>query len=238
MKIKNISIILSFFLLSISCNSQSVQTVAPQAFNEKLESSKDAVVLDVRTPEEFESGHLQNAKNVDFRNANFKTEVATLDKSKTYFVYCLAGSRSANAAGYMQSIGFKNVINLEGGMMAWQKNNLPVENTTVTTDAISMEAFKNMLQTDTLVLVDYYAPWCAPCIKMKPALENLSKEYEGKLKVIRLNIDENKNLATSLNITTIPVLQLYQNGKEIWNHQGYLDKAGIEKEIKDKLTTK
>lgn len=231
MNLKNISIILSFFLLSVSCNSQTSQALAPQAFQDKINTTPNAVVLDVRTPQEFNSGYIKDAVNINFNDANFNNEVAKLDKNKTYFVYCLSGMRSARAAAYMRSEGFKDVINLEGGMLAWQQNNLPVVNTAVTTDAITIDDFKKMITADTKVLVDYYAPWCAPCIKMKPMLEDLSKQYEGKVKIVRLNIDENKNLAKALNISTIPVLQLFENGKETWNHQGYIEKDELVKQF-------
>lgn len=82
-----------------------------------------------------------------------------------------------------------------------------------------------------MVLVDYYAPWCAPCIKMKPMLEEISNEYAGKVKVIRLDINENKELAKRLNIVEIPILKIFVKGKETWTHQGYMEKADLVKQF-------
>ncbi|HRB69801.1 MAG TPA: thioredoxin domain-containing protein, partial [Chitinophagales bacterium] len=135
------------------------------------------------------------------------------------------------AKDIMLKNGFKNVVNLEGGILAWQAANLPLTatNTTATTDEISMDMYKQMITSDTLVLVDFYAPWCGPCIKMKPMLEEISTDYIGKVKVIRLNIDENKQLAKDLQIVEIPVLKTYLKGSETWMHKGYIEKADLVK---------
>ena len=132
----------------------------------------------------------------------------------------------------MRSIGFKDVINLEGGILAWQSNNLPLTTEVASpSDKISFEAYTQMITSDTAVLVDYFAPWCAPCIKMKPMLEEIDKEYAGKVKVIRLDINENKELAKKLNIVEIPILKIFIKGKETWMHQGYIEKADLIKQF-------
>jgi len=79
------------------------------------------VLLDVRTPEEFTSGHLKGAENYDFYNENFEDEIDGLDKKKKYLVYCKAGDRSRQAMFLMRDLGFEEVYNLEGGIIAWNK---------------------------------------------------------------------------------------------------------------------
>ena len=98
----------------------------PQEFASKLKSSANPVVLDVRTPTEFASGHLAQAKNIDWNGNNFEKQVASLNKSNPVFVYCLRGGRSASAADKMRSMGFKSVIELEGGIAKWQEAKLPI----------------------------------------------------------------------------------------------------------------
>jgi thioredoxin len=234
MKIKLFSFLFAFVLITLSCNSQNASQVQnPTAFNETIKTNKDAIVLDVRTPDEFAEGYIEHAQNINYNGSNFKDEIAKLDKSKTYLVYCLAGKRSASAASYMRANGFNNVINLEGGILAWQQNNLPLTTTTtaIAEDKISFEEYNKMINADTKVVVDYYAPWCAPCIKMKPMLDELTKEYEGKVKIIRLDINENKQLAKKLNIVEIPVIKIFEHGKEIWNHNGYITKDELKKQL-------
>lgn len=78
-----------------------------------------AILLDVRTPEEFGFGHLEGAMNINWYDADFKDKVAALDRLKTVYVYCKAGGRSAKAADVMREMGFKKVVNLEGGYDAY-----------------------------------------------------------------------------------------------------------------------
>ena len=234
MKIKITSVLVAIILLFTACNSQANENVlSPKAFSEKIKTTENAVVLDVRTPGELADGFIENAINIDYNGSEFKDEISKLDKDKTYFVYCLSGKRSQSAADYMRSNGFKNVVNLDGGTLAWVNNKLPLVTTSAAPkkDKISFEEYTSMITSDSKVLIDYYAPWCAPCIKMQPMLDELSKEYDGKVKVIRLNIDENKELAQKLNIVSIPVLKIFVKGKEVWNHDGYIEKGELVKQF-------
>lgn len=80
-----------------------------------------SIILDVRTEQEFESGYIKGALNLDIRGgADFIASVEELDKSKTYFVYCRSGARSGQACQLMGQMGFEHVYNLEGGVLAWE----------------------------------------------------------------------------------------------------------------------
>ena len=94
------------------------EDVAPDVFAGKMEA-ENTVLLDVRTPEEFAAGHIPNAINLNYNAPDFTEQVNKLDKSKTYLVYCKAGSRSAGAANIMSTNGFHTIYNLKGGIMAW-----------------------------------------------------------------------------------------------------------------------
>jgi rhodanese-related sulfurtransferase len=87
-------------------------------FAEKIAES-DVVVLDVRTPEEFKSGHITNAINIDIYNDYFISDISALDKSKSYAVYCRSGKRSVDASSEMDLIGFNATYNLTGGIIEW-----------------------------------------------------------------------------------------------------------------------
>ena len=88
-------------------------------FSQKV-TDPSIIVLDVRTAGEFQGGHIANAINVDYEGMNFEGEVNKLDKSKTYAVYCRSGRRSGLATALMAKDGFKSIINLNGGIEAWQ----------------------------------------------------------------------------------------------------------------------
>jgi rhodanese-related sulfurtransferase len=92
-----------------------------QEFKNKFSDDKNAVLLDVRTPGEFQSGAIVSAKNIDYMAPDFKAKLAKLDNSKAYFVYCRSGNRSGNAVSIMNKEGF-NAFNLVGGIGAFPKN--------------------------------------------------------------------------------------------------------------------
>jgi rhodanese-related sulfurtransferase len=87
---------------------------------EKLRKDASVVVLDVRTAEEFDDGHMPGAINLDIRGGKFAETLAGLDKSKTYLVHCAVGGRSAKACGQMDGMKFDKVLNLSGGITAWE----------------------------------------------------------------------------------------------------------------------
>ena len=87
----------------------------------QLESDDNAVILDVRTEDEWNEGIIENAINIDiYKGQGFIYEVEALDKSKNYYVYCKAGGRSQQACTIMNQLGFDNTFNLIGGMMNWK----------------------------------------------------------------------------------------------------------------------
>jgi rhodanese-related sulfurtransferase len=89
-------------------------------FKENLSfAGTNAVLLDVRTPEEVAAGIIPGAVNIDFTAPDFAEKIAGLDKDKTYYVYCKVGGRSAKAIDKMKGTGFKSLYNLEGGYDAW-----------------------------------------------------------------------------------------------------------------------
>lgn len=86
-----------------------------------LTKQPEAVILDVRTEEEFESGYIPNAKNIDLRlGPGFIDEINTLEKNKSYYVYCRSGARSAQAVQLMRDLGFNESYNLLGGILDWE----------------------------------------------------------------------------------------------------------------------
>jgi rhodanese-related sulfurtransferase len=85
------------------------------------------VILDVRTPEEFGDGHIENAVSIDFRGANFRESLSRLDKNKVYFVYCKGGVRSGKALEVMKESGFKRVYHLPAGVTGWKEKGLPLK---------------------------------------------------------------------------------------------------------------
>ncbi len=95
-----------------------VQNIDSKTFLNKMKE-KNAIILDVRTPEEYAAGHIPNSVLIDYSAPDFKSKIEKLDKSKNYLVYCAAGGRSARASNVMVSGNFKSVYNLTGGFSQW-----------------------------------------------------------------------------------------------------------------------
>jgi rhodanese-related sulfurtransferase len=87
-------------------------------FLNKFSQIENAILIDVRTPDEFNDGHIDKAVNIDISNPEFKNEIKKLDKSLTYFLYCLSGSRSGMALRIMKNIGINNIYDLYGGIIS------------------------------------------------------------------------------------------------------------------------
>lgn len=128
------ALILAFALLiGQSCREKestsatsTTQSLDPGAFEEKLNNTTVKILLDVRTPEEYQQEHLAEATLMDFRSADFSKQVSTLDKSKPIFVYCAVGGRSEKAASILKDQGFTEIIQLKGGISEWINANKPV----------------------------------------------------------------------------------------------------------------
>lgn len=215
---KGFSLVL-LLLVATQLFAQQIENLSPKVFKEKM-ASMDHTLLDVRTLGEVNRSHLKNTSVINLSDAAFAEKVNMLPKDKPVFVYCASGARSASAAKYMAGKGFKKIYNLQGGIMAWYNAGYEVESNqpvgTVDAESVSSSDFKNLTKGSTPVLVDFHAPWCAPCKKMLPEVEKLEKELNGKLKLVKVNVDVNKALAKELAINSVPALKLYKNGSVVW----------------------
>lgn len=238
---KNIYSLLLLFaiLISSSCsNGQSSNqnfNLDAQSFKKALSSESEINILDVRTPGEFSQGHIQNAININWNGNNFESETDKLDKSKPIYVYCLSGGRSSSAASFLRNNGFSEVYELVGGVMSWRNNNLPLttDNTTKqTVKEITSTDFLTLLDDEKYVLIDFYAEWCGPCKKMKPFLDEISKEKANEVKIVRIDVDKNPTLAKEMNIEGLPTLHLYKNKKLKWNKLGFATKEEMLEQLK------
>jgi thioredoxin 1 len=207
------------------------QVLTAKAFAEAIKSANN--IIDVRTPSEFESGHINGAVNIDWNADGFEKSMAQYQKEAPIYVYCLSGGRSGQAAQFLRQSGYTKVYELEGGMMAWRSNQLPEVNgnSAPVADKISAQAYQTMIDSNQLILVDFYAVWCAPCQKMKPYLETLSQKVKGTVKVERINVEENKTLCQTLKVSALPVLKLYKKGVIVWEANSLVTEAELIKQI-------
>ncbi|MGO4772363.1 thioredoxin [Flavobacterium sp. W22_SRS_FK3] len=203
-------LIISFILTS--CNEQkktSFEEITPKEFAEKIKATESPQILDVRTPGEFESEHIDNAVNVNWNSDDFAQKAESYDKSKPVFVYCLSGGRSKKAAAKLNELGFPTVYELEGGIIKWKSEGFSKPSTEQV--GMTMNDFNHLLDTDKQVLIDFYAEWCGPCKQMEPFILSMQKEMADKVVIIRIDVDKNKTLAETMKISSLPTILIYEN---------------------------
>lgn len=227
---KIIVAVLSFTLFS--CQGQEsgkIEQLDAKTFSEKITNNKDVQILDVRTPEEFSDQHIDNAKNINWFDADFAKQVAALDKSKPVYVYCKSGGRSNKAAHKLAEMGYTKIYELDGGMMKWNAAGLAKPSAEVI--GMTQADFNKLLISDKKVLIDFYAEWCAPCKKMGPYLDKMTKEMAGKVTIIRIDADKNKTLVDQMKIDGLPTLLLYENKELKWKNTGFISEEDLTKKL-------
>jgi thioredoxin len=235
MTIRIMIVLLTIALSACSSNAasdgHSGTTIPAAAFRQLMHEKKEWQLLDVRTKQEYTTEHLQDAVNVDYNSNDFKEQLAAFDKTKPTFIYCLSGGRSGNALNVMQEMGFTEVYNMQGGILKWKAENLPLASASNATAnewiGMTKEAYADIINSKVPVLIDFNAKWCGPCKQLKPILEEIQREYQGKINIVPIDIDVNKSLARSMYVNSIPLLVYHVNGKVVMNQEGFLDKPSL-----------
>ncbi len=113
-------------LAGCSSSSATLETVEPATAATVIAEEPDAVVLDIRTPEEYQQGAIEGAVNIDFYATDFAAQLDQLDKNTPYVVYCRSGNRSGQAMDTFADLGFTDVTEIEGGIVNWYESGYPV----------------------------------------------------------------------------------------------------------------
>ena len=179
----------------------------------------------MRTVNEINNGHIENASFIDFYDENFNEKAAWINKDLPVYVYCHAGGRSKKAAEILIELGQKEVYNITGGFSEWNDNGFKVVNQgkelIFSSKTYSSEEIENVINQNKNVLLVFKTPWCLPCKKLVPVLNEL-KELYPQTYVLELNMDANKELAALHNVSSIPTLIYYKNNILIRSHKGFI----------------
>ena len=221
-----------FFLFTACGQNPNVKQVNSIEF-EKLIKDSTGTLLDVRTLGEFKNGHIADAGQLNYYALDFRRKLLLLSKDQPIYLYCNTGYRSQRAAEILVKNGYKEVYNLEHGILEWNLKNLPVlvepDAKPDTENKMEPDEFNALINSEKLVFVDFYAPWCAPCRKMMPMMDSLKTEYKDKVTIVKINVDASKKLMKELGIVSVPYLVLYYKGIILYSKNGLTEKQELEK---------
>ncbi|GAL72477.1 thioredoxin [Jejuia pallidilutea] len=88
-------------------------------------------------------------------------------------------------------------------------------------------SFNTILNTNEIVLIDFFADWCGPCKMLAPILKDVKKELGDSVKIIKIDVDKNQVLATKHQVKGVPTMLLFKNGKQVWRQSGVLQKNDL-----------
>jgi thioredoxin 1 len=229
-KVAHAYVFAAVLLLFSACSNGTVK-LSPAQFADKINTTPAPQLVDTRTPEEFNKGYLRGAVNIDWRNDDFEKNIQRLDKDRPVFLYCLSDNRSGKAARKMMRMGFKEIYDLKGGIISWRSSGMAIAGMRNAESGMDRLAYNKLLKDKKIVLVDFYAPWCEPCKKMAPYLQELDADANNGLDVVRINTDKETMISAELKVDALPTLILYKNGVEAWKHTGYISKEDLLHEI-------
>lgn len=149
----------------------------------------------------------------------FKEEVKYLDKTKPLYIYCASGSRSNDAGKWLRKNGFQQVLELQDGFLAWNKNQQPVEATAVV-NQMTLKEYQVFVNSSPIVLVYFGAEWCPLCKKLEPVLKEFQQDSNNRLEVKKIDAGIQTTIMHQQNVTKQPTFIFYKNGKETWRKQG------------------
>lgn len=188
-----------------------------------LNTSKNAQILDARSPEEFAVNHIKGAINVDLKDvAGTEKTITALNPKYPTFSYSINNGRSSVLAKKLREKGFEKVYELPGGLGNWVGAGNPLQSFNNKGLAISSKQYQELIQSKELVLVDFGSKFCGGCRKLVPVLDSLDNNRASNLKIVRIEFDNNPELVKEQEIKALPTLKLYKNGQEVWLNKGHI----------------
>ncbi len=231
MNYRNLLIVLFSFLI-VSCNGQqsdAYENITAASFADKIKAKSNAQIIDVRTPEEYTSQHIDNAQNINWNGNDFEAKASKLDKKQPVFVYCMVGGRSKKASDKLVEMGFSKVYDLQGGIMKWNAAGLSKPSEKII--GICSQEYAKLLKSKPKIMINFYADWCEPCKKMKPYITKMQSELKDQIAIVRLNADENKTIISDLKLDGLPVILIYENAELKWKHIGFISEEDLKKQL-------
>lgn len=215
--------------LFVSIHSFAQQAAAPKLtlaeFEEKLKGAVNPQILDVRSPQEFAENHLKGAINFYVPDdESLHKAIGTINKDKPVFVYSINNGRSNTVTAKLLAAGFKEVYPLPGGLAHWIGAGNPIE-TADRASGLTQADFDKLILAQEVVLVEVGSKHCGGYRKLAPVVEEVS--HQQGVKVVNIELYDNRQLARELNIESVPTLILYKGKNIIWRKSGAITKNEI-----------
>jgi rhodanese-related sulfurtransferase len=235
-KSANMKVLSTLFLLLCTCltfaQERTAEPLTFAAFEQKLKATKSPQILDVRSPSEFAENHLEQAINFyTTDDDSFAKASKTLKKNEPVFIYSINAGRSNTVAKKLRAIGFTEVYPMPGGLAQWIGAGNPIVSNGK--KGLSITDYEQTISTENIVLVDVGSKHCGGCKRLDPIVTSVSDSTA--IRLVKLDLYENRELAKSLDIQAVPTLILYKNNKPVWRKSGAISKNEIVAAINETL---
>ena len=198
---------------------------------QKLIEKGNGTLLDVRTKSEFNAEHIENSGQLNYYSTGFKRKLELLPDDQPILLYCNTGYRSRKAGEYLVKNGYRQVYNLEHGIMEWNLEELPViegdKSQLGKENMVSLDQYTQMINSESLVFIDFYAQWCGPCRQMMPMIDSLKTEYHGRVNIEKVNADISKKLVKELALIGVPHFVLYKDNQLLYEKNGLVSREEL-----------
>lgn len=221
-----LSLILFVSSTAIAQSASAGDPLTLEQFQDKLTRAVNPQILDVRSPQEFAENHLKGAVNFYVPDdETFEHALLSLSKDRPVFVYSINNGRSRTVAARLIAAGFNEVYALPGGLAHWIGAGNPIETAASTAAGLTRAEFDKLIPGREVVLVEIGSKHCGSCRKLAPVVDEIS--HEQGVRVINIELYENRELARDLNVEAVPTVLLFKGKELIWRKSGAISKYEI-----------
>lgn len=216
---------LILILFVIRAQAQDIQSLDSETFAFALRHDPNAQLVDLRSQNAFDEGHIKKAISAPYENDNFENLAKKLiEKNRTLFLYCQTGTEGRNASIFLKDLGYREVYFLDGGFTQWTASSKPYVSSRSTNSAIAsytVDDINKALANSDKVLIFLEAPLCKQCKSMEPILLRNVGISKG-IKFLKIDINKELAIAEHFKAKETPTYIYFKNGKQIWKYSGEL----------------
>jgi thioredoxin 1 len=211
------------FLFAIQTKAQDIQRLDSETFAFALRQDPNVQLVDLRSQDAFDEGHIKNAVSAPYENDNFENLAQKLiDKTRTLFLYCQTGTEGRNASIFLKDLGFKEVYFLDGGFTQWTASSKPYVSSGRNNHPIvtfTVDDLNRAVASSRKLFLFLEAPMCKPCKAMESMIQKNTGTHNG-IKLLKLDISKEIAIAEYFNAKETPTFIYFKNGRQLWKYSG------------------